>query len=201
MAVLIHTVCVLVPAVEVKLAVVSGFTVTVAVMGISAQVVPPLVYDGVIVNVTVTGAAVVLVSVPLILPVPLAAIPVTEAVLSLVQLYTVPVTLPLFTIVVMADPVQLVCEAGVATAFGMGFTTAVAVMVDPKAQPPAFIGVMVKVTVMGALVVLVRDPLILPVPLAAIPVTPTVLSLVQLNEPATLEASTTVVTELPEQIV
>src|SRR5689334_17235093 len=92
MAVLIHTVCVLVPAVEVKLAVVSGFTVTVAVMGISAQVVPPLVYDGVIVNVTVTGAAVVLVSVPLILPVPLAAIPVTEAVLSLVQLYTVPVT-------------------------------------------------------------------------------------------------------------
>ena len=38
---------------------------------------------GVIVNVTVTGAAVVLVNEPLMLPVPFAAIPVTEAVLSL----------------------------------------------------------------------------------------------------------------------
>ena len=38
---------------------------------------------GVMVNVTVTGADVVLVNEPLMLPVPLAAIPVTEAVLSL----------------------------------------------------------------------------------------------------------------------
>ena len=37
-------------------------------------------------NVTVTGDVVVLVSVPLILPVPLAAIPVTATVLFLVQL-------------------------------------------------------------------------------------------------------------------
>lgn len=38
---------------------------------------------------------------------------------------------------------------------------------------------MVKVTVIGANVVLVRVPLIFPGPLAAIPVTDTVLSLVQ----------------------
>ena len=41
---------------------------------------------GVIVNVTVTGAGVVLVNIPLISPVPFAAIPVTVPVLSLVQL-------------------------------------------------------------------------------------------------------------------
>ena len=40
---------------------------------------------GVIVKVTVIGAAVVLVSVPLIFPLPLAAIPVTVPVLSLVH--------------------------------------------------------------------------------------------------------------------
>ena len=40
---------------------------------------------GVIVKVTVTGAVVVLVSIPLISPLPLAAIPVTETVLSRVQ--------------------------------------------------------------------------------------------------------------------
>ena len=40
---------------------------------------------GVIVKVTVIGAVVVFMSVPLISPLPLAAIPVTEAVLSLVQ--------------------------------------------------------------------------------------------------------------------
>jgi len=41
---------------------------------------------GVIVNVTVTGAFVKFVNVPLILPDPLAAIPVTVPVLSLTQL-------------------------------------------------------------------------------------------------------------------
>lgn len=42
------------------------------------------------------------------------------------------------------------------------------------------LGVMVKVTYKGALVVLVRAPAILPVPLAATPVTVAVLFLVQL---------------------
>ena len=37
----------------------------------------------------------------------------------------VPLTLPLFTIVVMADALQIFCVAGVATAFGVGFTVMV----------------------------------------------------------------------------
>ncbi len=59
-----------------------GLTTTVAVMGVPGQ---PLA-TGVMVNVTVIGAAVPFVIVPLIFPLPLAAIPVTETVLSLVQL-------------------------------------------------------------------------------------------------------------------
>ena len=153
-----------------------------------------------IVNVTVIGALVVLVNDPLILPEPLAAIPVTVGVLSLVQLNTVPATLPDNAIVVMALPEQMVCDAGAATAFGVGFTTTVAV-IDGPGQPLA-VGVMVKVTVTGALVVLVNAPLILPLPLAAIPVTETVLSLVQLNVvPLTAPVNTIVVIVLPEQIV
>ena len=91
------------------------------------------------VKVTVIGAKVVLVNEPLILPAPLAAIPVTVATLSLVQLYTVPTTLPLFTIVVIAEPEQIVCEAGVATALGIGFTTTVAVIGVPVQVVPAFV--------------------------------------------------------------
>ena len=149
-----------------------------AVTGVPAH---PLAV-GVIVNVTVTGAAVVLVSEPLILPAPLAAIPVTATVLSLVQLYTVPATLPVITIVVIGRPLQIVCDEGVATAFGVGFTSTVAVITAPAQVVPALVkvGVMVKVTVTGTLVVLVNVPLISPVPLAAIPVTVATLSLVQL---------------------
>ena len=146
------------------------------------------------------GEVVVLVSVPLMLPVPLAAIPVTATVLSLVQLKTVPLTLPLRAMVVMAAAEQMVWEAGVATAFGVGFTSTVAVMEGPG-QPLA-VGVMVKVTVTGALVVLVSVPLILPLPLAGIFVTATVLSLVQLKVvPATLPVNTIVVIVLAEQMV
>ena len=72
---------------------------------------------------------------------------------------------------------QAVCDGGVATAFGVGFTSTVAVIAGPV-QPLAD-GVIVKVTVTGAKVVLLSEPLILPVPLFAIPVTATVLSLVQ----------------------
>ena len=59
-----------------------GLTTTVAVMGVPVQELTV----GVIVNVTVTGVLPVLVSAPLILPVPLAGMPVIVAVLSLVQL-------------------------------------------------------------------------------------------------------------------
>ena len=61
---------------------------------------------------------------------------------------------------------------------GLGFTTTVAVTGVPV--HPLAVGVIVKVTVTGAVVVLVSAPMILPVPLAAIPVTATLLSRVQL---------------------
>jgi hypothetical protein len=67
-----------------------GFTVTVAVIG--APVHPLAV--GVIVNVVVCTTLVVLVSVPLMLPVPFAAMPVKFTRLSLVHAYVVPPTAP-----------------------------------------------------------------------------------------------------------
>ena len=72
---------------------------------------------------------------------------------------------------------QMVCVAGVATAFGVGLTNTVAVIAAPG-QPFA-VGVIVKVTVTGALVVFVKEPEMLPEPEAAMPVTATALSLVQ----------------------
>jgi len=173
-----------------------GFTNTVAVIGVPGQ---PLAV-GEMVKVTVTGALVVLTSVPLILPLPLAAIPVTVAVLSLVQLKDVPATLPLNTIVVIALAEQIVCDAGVATALGVGFTSTVAVTGVPGQL--LAVGVMVNVTVIGALVVLVNAPLIFPLPLAAIPVTVPVLFLVQLKVvPVTLPDNTIVVIVAAEQTV
>ena len=146
------------------------------------------------------GTTVRLVNVPLILPAPPAAIPVTVALLSLVQLNTVPTTLPVMTIVVMGLAEQIVWEDGTATAFGVGFTTTVAVVVGP--EQPLAVGVMVKVTVTAALVVLVSVPDILPAPLAAIPVTATVLSLTQLNTvPATAPDKTIVCIAVAEQMV
>jgi hypothetical protein len=151
-----------------------GLTNTVAVIGVPGQ---PFAV-GVIVNVTVTGVNVVLVNVPVILPEPLAVIPVTVAVLFLVQLKVVPATLPVNTIGVIAKPEQIVWLDGVAVASGVGLTNTVAVIGVPG-QPLA-VGVIVKVTVTGAKVVLVNVPAILPAPLAAMPVTLAVLSLVQL---------------------
>ena len=79
-------------------------------------------------------------------------------------------------------------------------TRTVAVMGAPG--HPLAVGVMVKVTVMGALVVLVKVPLIFPEPLAAMPVTVTVLSRIQSNVvPGTLPVSTIVVIVEAEQIV
>ena len=155
-------------------------------------------------KVTVTGALVILLSVPLILPAPLAAIPVTVATLSLVQLNTVPATLPFITIVVMAVLLHIVCDGGVATAFGVGFTNTVAVTGVPLQVTPALVklGVIVKVTVIGTLVLLVSVPLMLPVPLAAMPVTVATLSLVQLNTvPGTVPLNTIVVIATPEHFV
>ena len=195
MATPLHIVC----AAGVAIAFGIGFTNTVAVIAGPAQ---PLAV-GIMVKVTVTGKAVVFVNVPAIeLPVPLAAMPVTATVLSLVQLYTTPATaLPVITIVVIGVAEHRVCEDGVATAVGVGFTNTVEVIGVP-AQPLA-VGVMVKVTVTGAVVVLVSVPLISPAPLAAMPVVATVLSLVQLyTTPATaLPVMAMVVIATPEHTV
>ena len=61
---------------------------------------------------------------------------------------------------------------------GVGLTSTVAVY-DGPAQVAASAGVIVNVTVIGAEVVFVKLPLILPEPLAGIPVTVATLSLVQ----------------------
>ena len=150
-----------------------GLTRTVAVIAAPGQ----LFAVGVIVKVTVTGALVVLVRFPDMLPEPLAAMPVALAVLSLVQAYVVPLTAPESTIVLIEAAEQMVCEAGVATAFGVGLTKTVAVIAAPGQL--FAVGMIVKVTVIGALVVLVSVPEILPEPLAAMPVALAVLSLVQ----------------------
>ena len=117
----------------------TGLTTTEAVIGVPMQVVPAFVKLGMIVKVTVTGKLVVFVNVPLILPVPFAAIPVAEAKLSLVQLKTVPTTLPVRAIFVMADAEQMVCAAGRATAFGIGLTIIVAVIGIPVQVAPALV--------------------------------------------------------------
>ena len=150
-----------------------AFTSTVAVIG--APIHPLAV--GVIVNVTVMGAVVVFVKAPvMLLPDPLAAIPVTKAALSLVQVYVAPGVPLLKAIEAIVAPEQIVCDNGVANAFGTVFTNTVAVIGLP---PQLFaVGVIVKVTVTGLVVVFVSVPLMLPFPLAAIPVTGTVLSLV-----------------------
>ena len=151
-----------------------GFTVTVRVIAAPAQ---PFAV-GVIVNVTVTGAVVVFVKAPVILPEPLAAMLVTVAVLFRTQLNVVPLTVLLDTIGVIVDPEQVVCDAGVATAAGFGFTNTVAFTGAPA--QPADTGVTVNVTVAGVVVLLFKPATMLPDPLAPIPVTAVVLFLVQL---------------------
>lgn len=79
--------------------------------------------------------------------------------------------------VLMAVPEHIVCELWLATAFGVGFTSTVAATGVPLHE--LAVGVIVKVTVIGAEVVFVRLPLIFPLPLPEIPVTFPVLSLVQ----------------------
>ena len=152
-----------------------GFTSTVAEMDVPEQ----LPDTGVIVKVTVTGALVVFVSVPLMLPVPEAGIPVTVATLFRIQLKVVPGRFPVRRIVEMAAAEQIAWVAGVATAFGLGLTRTVAVAGIP--EHPFATGVIVKVTRTGFRVVLVREPKMFPDPLAGMPVTVATLSLVQLK--------------------
>lgn len=92
----------------------------------------------------------------------------------------VPLTPLLSSIGVILEPEQIVCDAGVLTAVGLGFTSTVAVIGVP--EQVVDVGVIVNVTVTGAVVVFVKVPLmsVSDDPLAAIPVTEAVLSLVQL---------------------
>ena len=131
---------------------------------------------GVTVTVATTGAVPVLIALKLaILPTPLAARPM-DGVLF-VQLNIVPATAPVKVTGAVGAPLHTTWLAGWFTS-GVGLTVTVAVIAAPG-QPFA-VGMMVKVTVTGTLVVLVKVPLILPAPLAAIPVTVATLSLVQL---------------------
>ena len=113
------------------------FTVTVEVIAVPLH---PFAV-GVMVNVTVTGEPVVLVKVPAISPEPVDAIPVTEPVLFLVQLYVAPPVVLLSAIAVMGIPEHTVCDDRVATATGLGFTSTVALFVQEFE-----LGVMVNVT-------------------------------------------------------
>jgi len=98
------------------------------------------------------------------------------------------------------EPEHIVCDDGVAVAVGVGFTSTDAVIEGPG-QPLA-VGVIVKITVWGVIVVLVNVPLILPLPAFEIPVTLTVLFLVQLKVVAgTDPVNTIVVIGLPEHAV
>ena len=152
-----------------------GFTVTVAVTGVPLQ---PFAV-GVKVKVTVTGDPVLLTRVPTIFPLPDAGIePPIVPTLSLVQSNAVPPMVPLTRIACMLAPEQTLWDVGATVTSGIGFTTTVAVAGVPV--HPLAVGVIVKVTVTGALVVFVNVPLILPAPLAAMPVTVPVLSLGQL---------------------
>lgn len=98
------------------------------------------------------------------------------------------------------SPLQRIWLAGVADPTGRGLTNTVAVIALPV--HPFAVGMMVKVTVIGMLVILVSVPLMLPLPLAGIPVTVTKLSLFQLKiVPDTLPVSSMVVIGLPEHFV
>ena len=139
----------------------SGCTSTVAVIASPAQP-SPLV--GMIVKVTVWSNPVRLRSVPLISPVPLAAMPVTLTLLSLVQAYVVTAFIPLLvvrTIGAMVPLLHIVWLGGVATAIGSGCTSTVAVIASP-AQPSPLVGMIVKVTVWSNPVRLRSVPLISP---------------------------------------
>jgi hypothetical protein len=182
--------------VAVIVAVDEGFTITVAVTGVPLH---PLA-AGVTVNVTVIGALVVLISVPEIFPEPEAGIPVTVPALFLVQLNTVPATEPVSTIGVIALCEHIDWLFGAAKAVGVGLTKTVDVIEGPL--HPLIVALDVNVTVIGPFVILVKVPVMLPLPEAGIPVTVPVLSRDHVNvEPATLLPNWIVVILLPEQIV
>jgi len=86
---------------------------------------------------------------------------------------------------------------------GTGFTVIEAVIAEPI-QLAGLVGVIVKVTVIGELVLLVSEPVISLLPLEAIPEIPEGVVLVQLKvvpETELLVPNTILAIELPEQMV
>lgn len=77
---------------------------------------------GLIVNTAVCTVVVLFISEPLISPLPLAGIPVKSMVSVLVHVKVVPATFPERRMSEIVPPEQIVCEEGVAAAFGVGFT-------------------------------------------------------------------------------
>ena len=140
------------------------------------QVPPALVYDGVTVIVAVNGAPVALVDTKFRLPVPLAPRPM--AVLLLVQLYTVPATVPVKACVTVAPAHTVWLATGFTV--GIGLTVIVKVIGVPgQVMVLLKFGVTVIVATCGVVPALVATKLaILPTPLAARPIL--VLLLVQL---------------------
>jgi hypothetical protein len=133
-----------------------GFTVIVAVTGVPEQLTPLLVNTGVTVIVAVTGAPLLFtaVNVGIVAPEPLAARPMD--VLLLVQLKTVPITVPEKLIVAVGEPLQTVWLAGAAVAVGVGLIVIVNCTGAPEQVTPLLVNeaVTVKVAVTGAVVVL-----------------------------------------------
>ena len=81
-------------------------------------------------------------------------------------------------IISVIGPEQMVCVAGL-TVEGANGSATVAVAVKGVPGQPFTDGVIVKVTVTGAFVLLMQNPLIVPEPLPPIPETAAVLSRVQ----------------------
>lgn len=147
-----------------------GFTVIVNVIGTPGQLTPP-VYTGVTVMVATWATFVALVATKLaILPVPDAARPID--VLLLVQLYTVPGTLPLKLMAAVLDPLHNTWLATGLTS-GVGFTVMVNVIGVPlQLMPPlVYTGVTVIVATTGLkpIFTAVNEGMLL-VPLAASPI-------------------------------
>lgn len=148
-----------------------GFTVIVNVLGVPVQVIPLIVDTGVTVMVPEIAAEPVFAPTKLaMLPVPLAGKPM--AVLLLVQLYTVPDTVPTKLIAATLEPTHTAWLVTAATV-GVGFTVYVNVLTGPAQPTPPFVyvGVTVTVAVTGTAVLFAAaNEAMLPTPLAARPI-------------------------------
>lgn len=144
-----------------------GLIVTVTVKGVPGH---GMVVVGVTVYVAVTGAFVVLISVPLMFPVPAPDVPPVNPVPEGAdQLYVVPagtMSAPLIGVTVNGVPLQVVMLS-LAMA-GVGFIVTVTVKGVPG-QAAGVVVVTVYVAVTGAFVVLISVPLMFPAPAPDVP--------------------------------